>query len=343
MDAIWGRCDAYAGTARFGEFIRAHAHEPEALYIAFRDETVGTHPASHLAATSGGALARRAGGQFACRDPPRPVEGQRASSAVGFSAVGRDLDAAIERLIASAPDRARLMASDRPMRLDQRLSWNAADHRQPRPLYRFPVLQLDHQESFAADDIGLLERRPRRPRHGSARPGSRRPPTFREDVVTQNQLTVDHGRAAGTGRSRPRRAVGHRLLREAAVAGRLAHRHQHDSLRQVAPVRRGPAADAGERLRRLLGSLHRRVRRDDPLRSGRDLGDARWISLRTAREICRPSSGFCADHQVPAEVFYSAYPEETVLNIVNDRALARACFGRSGGWLGDLPARGCNE
>ena len=34
---------------------------------------------------------------------------------------------------------------------------------------------------------------------------------------------------------------------------------------------------------------------------------------------------FLRSHQVPSEVFFSAYPEETVLNIVNDRALARAC------------------
>jgi len=40
MDAIWGGCEAYAGVAAFPAFIRAHAHEPQAFYIAFRDETV---------------------------------------------------------------------------------------------------------------------------------------------------------------------------------------------------------------------------------------------------------------------------------------------------------------
>jgi len=34
---------------------------------------------------------------------------------------------------------------------------------------------------------------------------------------------------------------------------------------------------------------------------------------------------FLRSHQVPSEVFYSAYPEETVLNIANDRALANTC------------------
>jgi hypothetical protein len=33
---------------------------------------------------------------------------------------------------------------------------------------------------------------------------------------------------------------------------------------------------------------------------------------------------FLRNHQVPSEVFYSAYPDETVLNILNDRASARA-------------------
>jgi hypothetical protein len=34
---------------------------------------------------------------------------------------------------------------------------------------------------------------------------------------------------------------------------------------------------------------------------------------------------FLRSHQVPAELFYSAYPDETVLNIIHDRAFAGAC------------------
>ena len=40
MDAIWGRVEGYTGTGAFAAFIRAHTQEPEAFYIAFRDETV---------------------------------------------------------------------------------------------------------------------------------------------------------------------------------------------------------------------------------------------------------------------------------------------------------------
>ena len=32
---------------------------------------------------------------------------------------------------------------------------------------------------------------------------------------------------------------------------------------------------------------------------------------------------------MPAEIFFSAYPEETVLNVINDRALTHASAGDS--------------
>jgi hypothetical protein len=48
---------------------------------------------------------------------------------------------------------------------------------------------------------------------------------------------------------------------------------------------------------------------------------------------------FLRSHQVPSDVFYSAYPEETILNIVNDRALASACLDEPADRVGDLLAR----
>ena len=58
------------------------------------------------------------------------------------------------------------------------------------------------------------------------------------------------------------------------------------------------------------------------------------------------SAGFkqsLRNHQVPAEVFYSAYPEETVLNILGDRAFARACADAGAGRVRCRPARnGCD-
>src|SRR5215510_1100187 len=40
MDAIWGRCEDYHGVHSFGAFMGTHMLEPEAFYIAFREETV---------------------------------------------------------------------------------------------------------------------------------------------------------------------------------------------------------------------------------------------------------------------------------------------------------------
>ena len=40
---------------------------------------------------------------------------------------------------------------------------------------------------------------------------------------------------------------------------------------------------------------------------------------------------FLRNHQVPSELFYSACPDETVLNILDDRAFARACARAAAG------------
>jgi hypothetical protein len=34
---------------------------------------------------------------------------------------------------------------------------------------------------------------------------------------------------------------------------------------------------------------------------------------------------FLRAHQVPSEIFFSAYPEETIVNMTSDLALAHAC------------------
>jgi hypothetical protein len=42
MQAIWGGCEGYGGTADFGAFVRQHELEPAGFYIAFRDETAAS-------------------------------------------------------------------------------------------------------------------------------------------------------------------------------------------------------------------------------------------------------------------------------------------------------------
>ena len=64
------------------------------------------------------------------------------------------------------------------------------------------------------------------------------------------------------------------------------------------------------------------VRGDDPLRPGRDLGQRRRLSGER-RSGSAGVQALPARHQTQSEVFYSAYPRETVLNIIDDREIAR--------------------
>ena len=139
LDTIWGHCEGYAGAARFGAFIRAHTREPEAFYIAFRDE-----PSNAFARSSrsdGGCSpcsTRRLVGPF--DDPPAPLNGR--------AGLGRSLRLALGESRTkprrrdrtdrqSAPDCGRCAESDRPVRLHERLSGRATDPCQPRPAPRW--------------------------------------------------------------------------------------------------------------------------------------------------------------------------------------------------------------
>ena len=106
LDTIWGHCEGYAGAARFGAFIRAHAREPEAFYIAFRDDAVERirqvialrqRVQSLLDAAPGGSLAAIL---------PRASTGEPAwVAAVRLALVkaGRNLGAGIERITRALP------------------------------------------------------------------------------------------------------------------------------------------------------------------------------------------------------------------------------------------------
>ena len=180
MDAIWGRCEAYTGAARFGAFIRAHAREPEAFYIAFRDETVERIRQSIalrrqvqplLDAASAGSLATILPG-LSTGEPAWAGAIRRV-----FSTAGRDIGAAIERLIRALP-----IVVDLPRAIVRFGFTNVfrgalTDHRQPRPISGVPVAQLDHPESPAAAEIDVLERRPRQLRRPCSDRAGRRDPS----------------------------------------------------------------------------------------------------------------------------------------------------------------------
>jgi len=146
-------------------------------------------------------------------------------------------------------------------------------------------------------------------------------PAFREDVVTQNQLTLIT--VVREGQADRVRAV---MSAIDSYARRLA---PPGSLIGISTIHfvRWLLLDEGRRLMMVSdydGSWESYIDEfAELILSGLD---AIWETSYGyppdgARDL--PAfKRFLRSHQVPSEVFYSAYPEETVLNIVNDRALA---------------------
>jgi hypothetical protein len=160
-------------------------------------------------------------------------------------------------------------------------------------------------------------------------------PAFREDVVTQNQLTLIT--VVREGQADRVRAV---MSAIDSYARRLA---PPGSLIGISTIHfvRWLLLDEGRRLMMVSdydGSWESYIDEfAELILSGLD---AIWETSYGyppdgARDL--PAfKRFLRSHQVPSEVFYSAYPEETVLNIVNDRAFARACAEEAADRLGDL-------
>ena len=345
MDAIWGSCEAYAGAAGFDAFIRAHAHEPEAFYIAFRNETVDRIRQSI-------ALRRQAqplldAGSIAASgstlsglstDEPAWVTAIRRR----FSEAGRDVGAALERLIRAFP-----MVTD-VLRAIVRLGFRNVF----RGVQRI-VASLDRYVVFRwFNRITKNRLPPMKTTYSSAsfdncadpvsiEPGdevptgpNRLPPTFREDVVAQNQLTLIT--VVREGQADRVRAV---MSAIDSYAKRLA---PDGSLIGISTIHfvRWILLDDGRRLMLVSdydGSWENYIDEfAELILSGLD---AIWETSHGyppdgARDL--PAfKRFLRNHQVPAELFFSAYPEETVLNIVNDRKFARACSDVMADRMGD--------
>ena len=346
MDAIWGRCEAYDGAARFATFIRAHAREPEAFYIAFRDETVERIQQSItlrrqvqplLDAASAGPLATILPGLST--GEPAWVRAIRRM----FSTAGRDIGAALERLIRALPIVAdvpraivrcgftnvflgtqRILASLDRYAVFRWLNW-ITRNRMPPVRSVYSSVGLDNcaipVPIVAGDEIPSGQ--------------DRVSPAFREDVVTQNQLTLIT--VVREGQIDRVRAV---MAAIDSYARRLAPRGSLIGISTIHFVR-WLLLDEGRRLMMVSdydGSWESYIDEfAELILSGLD---AIWETSYGyppdgARDL--PAfKRFLRSHQVPSEVFYSAYPEETVLNIVNDRAFARACAEEAADRLGDL-------
>lgn len=320
MNALWSGCEGYAGIAHFAAFIRAHAQEADAYYVAFRDETVDS-------ITQAIARRRRAHALQDAADSMAAV-GERGETA----GAARDAVAdAIARFLRAAPivvDLVRAVVRYGPLEvllatrhltasLDRytvfRLFNRLTRNRIPPMRAPFSSVSLE-RDGPAAAPVASDE---------SPVPPSATPPSFREDAVTQNQLTVvtvvDPARVTRV------RAV---LAGVDSYAKRLA---PSGSLIGISTIHfvRWLLIDEGRRLMLVSdydGSWEAYIDEfAEMILSGLD---AIWdTSFGVPPDGARDLPAFkryLRTHQVPAEAFFAAYPDETVLNILADRAAAPA-------------------
>ena len=325
MNAIWGRCEGYLGVGAFPAYVRAHAHEPEAFYMSFREESVET--------IKRGCAARR--------ELRLLLDTGEASALAALLRKGTGTMAAVRRLARRLNDAGERFVRAAPVVLD--FVRAARDHgfmmtfraasRIIASLNRYPVFRFANwitrnrmpprksaYTSVALDNCAAWRPTYDRDEAPAAFPT---PPTFREDVVTQNQLTlvtvvdprhVDRVRAVMT-------AID-------SYAKRLA---PPGSLIGISTIHfvRWLLIDEGRRL----------VMLSDYDNSWENyIDEFAEMILSGLDAIWETSFGFPADgardlpafkrflraHQVAADVFYSAYPEQTVLNVKSDLRLARA-------------------
>ena len=308
MDAIWGACEGYTGIDEFRSFITARAQELAAYYIAFRDETVESITSAidarrraHALQDSGGprvpdvfdgrreSLLRRA-----LRAAPIAVDLMRAVARSGFGNVYHGAS----RIVASL---------DRYPQF-RLFNW-IARNRIPPLKSHFSNLVLDQRAQFVTLAPG--DEIPTKPVTGS--------PALREDAVAQNQLTVvtviDPTRVDRV------RAV---MASIDSYATRLA---PPGSLIGISTIHfaRWLLIDQGRRLLFVSdydGSWESYI--DEFAEMILTGLDAIWetsygMPPDGARDL--PAfKRFLRSHQVPSDVFFAAYPEETVLNVATDRA-----------------------
>ena len=336
MEAVWGRCEAYKGAGDFARFIRAHAHEPEAFYIAFRDETVERiqdaialrrQAQTLVDAASVGPLAAILP-RLSSRVPAWAADIRRA-----FDNTGRSIAEAIERLIRALPIVADLLRAIARCGFTnvflgtRRIIASLDRYRLFRWLNRFTGNRMPPQRS-AYSSVWLDNCAVSAPivpgDEVSSGPHPQALPTFREDVVAQNQLTlVTVVKPGHVDRVRAVMAAIDSYSKRLAPPGSLIGISTIHFVKWL-------VVDDGRRLMLVSdydGSWESYIDEfAEMILSGLD---AIWETSYGyppdgARDL--PAfKRFLRSHQAPSEVFFSAYPEETVLNIVNDRAFARAC------------------
>jgi hypothetical protein len=315
MDAIWGGCEGYSGIGAFSAFIMPRTQPPAAYYIAFHDQTAASIRQAIMARRNLqaqqdslalkvpalrpgiGAWLRRVR-----RALPLPWDGARAIAQHGFKTVfqaTKRITAGLDRYIV--------------FRLFNAVTRN-----------RLPALRSNYCSAAMDSAPGPLAAGDEMPVAADTAPLG-----FREDVVSQNQLTlvtvIDPARVDPD----PVRAV------MAAIDSFAKRLSPPGSLIGISTIHfvRWMLIDGGRRLMLVSdydGSWESYIDEfAEMIVSGLD---AIWETslgypLDGARDV--PAfKRFLRNHQVPSEVFYSAYPGQTVLNILNDTALAAQHAGK---------------
>jgi hypothetical protein len=318
LDAIWGTLEGYTGRDRFVEFLRAHAHEPAAYHIAFRDETVASIRAS-IAAREASDEARDAGANVPLAPGPGTID---------------RLVTAIKRLVRAAPIVLDLVVAV--------VRYGVVDVvrgalRIIACMNRYPIFRLVNRitgnrvpaRRSPFSSVGLDTCATPAPYVAGDEIPSSLDPKFREDVVSQNQLTlvtvIDEGCV-----NRVRAVM-------AAIDGYARRLAPPGSLIGISTIHfvRWLVIDNGRRLMMVSdydGSWESYIDEfAEMILSGLD---AIWETA-----VAYPPDGaadvpafkwFLRSHQVPADVFFSAYPRDTVLNIARDTR-ARGARARTAG------------
>jgi hypothetical protein len=349
MGAIWGRCEGYTGVAEFEQFIRARMHEASAYYIAFREESVASIRHAVALRHQAQALVDVASAAPVAGMEPAPgllPGGWAANTRRAFGAIGSAAVETLEWLTRAFPI---VLDAWRAVRRCGLMNVIGAAQQIVASLNRYPLLRFLNRltrnlmrplqspySSVVLDTCALP--RPLEPGDEVAAADQQLPATFREDVVTQNQLTLVT--VVKPGQADRVRAV------MAAIDSYSKRLSPPGSLIGISTIHfvKWLLIDNGRRLMMVSdydGSWESYIDEfAEMILSGLD---AIWETSHGyppdgARDL--PAfKRFLRSHQVPSEVFFSAYPDQTVLNIVNDRALSRACDDLSTGPLPGLLRR----
>lgn len=347
MEAIWGRCEGYPGPGRFEAFVRAHALSPQAFYIAFREETVETiHRALDVRRRFETILDRPDAAVFLARTEeatapsswPDLHEALLASSGVlprPFVVIGRAL--------AVVADAIALLGRHGIGNLMRGIRQITAS------LGRYPVAALFNRltgnvmkplrstfSTVAMEACGPCT--PQAPGDLIPSVNAEGTPRFdEEDAVSQNQLTLVTSIGPG-GRANVEAVL-------ALIDGYARRLAPPGSLAGISTIHfvRWLVFDEGRRLMLVSdydGSWEAYIDEfAEMILSGLDAiwGTALGYPAEGARDLAA-FKRFLRCHQLPAAVFYSAYPAATVLSLRADLALARAVAeglrdGRTREWL----------